>query len=220
MGEAIFSGYFPLDEAKGLASRLSLGALPVKINLIATQEIGPTLGKATVSSGVEAAIIGFIIIALFFILWYRLPGIIAVLALGVYGAVMLGLFKAIPVTITAAGIAGFVLSIGIAVDANILIFERIKEEMEDKEKALSESIKDGFKRAWVSIRDSNVSSILSALILFLTAPSLIRGFALTFGLGVVVSMISAIAVSRVFLVAITRKDTPFIRTIFSSGFKK
>jgi len=216
-GEAVISGNFTPEEAKELASRLALGALPVEIELVATQEIGPTLGHTTVDKGVAAAIIGFLVVAIFFILWYRVPGFVAVVSLTIYGAIMLGLFRLIPVTITAAGIAGFVLSIGIAVDANILIFERLKEELK-KGKNLADAMQEGFKRAWVPIRDSNVSSILSAFILFLLAPSLVRGFALTFGLGVVVSMFSAITVTRIFLLSLALKDSKINRALLASGF--
>src|SRR5690606_20866479 len=132
------------------------------------------------------------------IVWYRLPGLIAVLALGIYTSVMLWMFKFIPVTLTSAGIAGFIISIGIAVDANILIFERMKEEMEQGAK-IFDAIEIGFKRAWASIRDSNISSIISAVILFWFGTSLIKGFALTFGLGVMVSMLTAITFTRLML---------------------
>ncbi|MDD3663502.1 MAG: protein translocase subunit SecD [Candidatus Pacebacteria bacterium] len=133
-GEAVISGDFRPEEAKLLVGRLNSGALPVPITLISTQTIGPSLGVQATSAGVKAAIIGFLAIALFLIVWYRLPGLIAVFALSMYVAVMLAIFKLLPVTLTAAGIAGFIISIGIAVDANVLIFERIKEELRKGDK--------------------------------------------------------------------------------------
>jgi protein-export membrane protein SecD len=149
--------------------------------------------------------------------WYRLPGLISVLALSIYVALMLAIFKLIPVTLTAAGIAGFILSIGMAVDANILIFERMKEELK-KGKDIVDAIDDGFARAWLSIRDSNISSILSATILFWFGTSMVKGFALTLGIGVLVSMFSAITVSRTLLMALgTRGNSKVIRFFFGNG---
>ncbi|MDQ5971548.1 MAG: preprotein translocase subunit SecD [Patescibacteria group bacterium] len=217
-GKAVISGNFQAQEAKLLVGRLNSGALPVPIELISTQTIGATLGATAVQAGVKAALIGFLVIALFLILWYRLPGLIAVVALSMYVAVMLALFKVIPVTLTAAGIAGFIISIGIAVDANVLIFERIKEELASGQ-SVSEAIKHGFSRAWFSIRDSNTSSIITAIILFWFGTALIKGFALTFLMGVIVSMVSAISITRLFLYALnitkTNKVTHFL---FGSGF--
>ncbi len=217
-GKAVISGNFQAQEAKLLVGRLNSGALPVPIELISTQTIGATLGATAVQAGVKAALIGFLVIALFLILWYRLPGLIAVVALSMYVAVMLALFKVIPVTLTAAGIAGFIISIGIAVDANVLIFERIKEELASGQ-SVSEAIKHGFSRAWFSIRDSNTSSLITAIILFWFGTALIKGFALTFLMGVIVSMVSAISITRLFLYALnitkTNKVTHFL---FGSGF--
>lgn len=219
-GQAQISGSFEIDEARELARNLNLGALPVPIELVATQTVGPTLGARVLADGINAGIIGLILVALFMVLWYRLPGLVAVLSLSLYVMVMLSLFKLIPVTLTAAGIAGFILSIGLAVDANVLIFERLKEELE-KGDSLEEAIKDGFSRAWLSIRDSNLSSIISAIILFWFGTSLIQGFALTFGLGVLISMLTAISVTRTWLLALrVRKKTGAIRFLFNSGLRK
>ena len=155
-----------------------------------------------------------------FILWYRLPGVIAIVALGFYMAVMFALFKLIPVTLTAAGIAGFIISLGIAVDANILIFERMKEEIKGG-RSTFDGLKEGFARAWLSIRDSNISSLITAVILFWFGSSLIKGFALTFGLGVLVSMISAITITRFLLYAFTgTRDGKIRRLLFGTGFNK
>jgi len=217
-GKAQISGSFTPEEAKTLVGRLNSGALPVPISLVSTQTIGPSLGAQATEAGVKAALIGFMAIALFLIIWYRLPGLIAVVALSMYVAIMLGLFKLVPVTLTAAGIAGFIISIGIAVDANVLIFERIKEELRSGA-TITESIKHGFSRAWFSIRDSNTSSIITALILFWFGTTLIKGFALTFLIGVIVSMISAISITRLFLYTLNiTKTTKFTNFLFGSGF--
>jgi preprotein translocase subunit SecD len=216
-GKAQISGNFKPAEAKLLVGRLNSGALPVPITLISTQTIGPSLGAEATKAGVKAAIIGFIAIALFLIFWYRLPGIIAVVALSIYVATMLAIFKLIPVTLTAAGIAGFIISIGIAVDANVLIFERIKEELRGG-RTVFESTKNGFSRAWLSIRDSNISSMITAIILFWFGTSLIKGFALTFLIGVLISMISAISITRLFLSTLNiTKTTKFTNFLFGSG---
>ena len=219
-GQAQISGDFTPEEAKQLVGRLNSGALPIPIELISTQTIGPTLGDKAVQAGVKAGIIGFLILAILFIIWYRLPGVIAVLSLGVYISIMFALFKLIPVVLTTAGIAGFIISLGIAVDANILIFERLKEELKAG-RNIVDAIKTGFDRAWLSIRDANISSIISAVILFWFGTSLIKGFALTFGLGVLISMISAIVISRVFLFAVgTTKGSRVMKFLFSSGLSK
>lgn len=219
-GQAVISGNFTPTEAKQLVGRLNSGALPVPITLISKQTIGATLGESAVHAGVKAGIIGFLLVAVFLILWYRLPGLIAVIALSIFVAIMLALFKLIPVTLTAAGIAGFIISIGVAVDANVLIFERLKEEMRAG-RTIGDAVSHGFSRAWSSIRDSNMSSIITAVILYWFGTSLIKGFALTLGLGVLISMFSAITVTRVFLSAIySGKDRKAMRFLFSSGFSK
>lgn len=219
-GQAVISGNFTPTEGKQLVGRLNSGALPVPISLLSRQTIGATLGNNAVAAGIKAAIIGFLLIALFFVLWYRLPGFIAVLALCIYITVMLALFKLLPVTLTAAGIAGFIISIGIAVDANILIFERLKEELRNGH-TISESVSLGFHRAWSSIRDSNISSIISAIILFWFGTPLIKGFALTLGMGVLVSMFSAIMISRIFLSGfVFIGEGKISRFLFNSGFSK
>ena len=220
-GRGQISGTFTLDEAKKLVRDLNYGALPVPITLISTQTIGPSLGQAAVNGGIKAGIIAFIIIALFLLIWYRLPGIVAVIALGVYTVLMLALFKLIPVTLTAAGIAGFILSIGMAVDANILIFERMKEELA-RGRGIWDAMHEGFARAWLSIRDSNISSIITGLILYyFGSTAVITGFALVFVVGVVVSMFTAITASRLFLYAVAPSKTTRLSTfLISNGFKK
>jgi preprotein translocase subunit SecD len=218
-GTAVISGSFSPDAARELVRNLNFGALPVPIELVSTQTVSGTLGGEAVRDGVMAGLIGFAAVALFMILWYRLPGFIAILALSIYIIISLALFKLIPVTLTAAGIAAFILSIGMAVDANVLIFARMREELK-KGKATEEAIHDGFARAWLSIRDSNISSIITAIILFWFGTSIIQGFALVFGLGVVISMFTAITVSRTLLLAIGSKGgNAFTRFLFGSGVK-
>ena len=219
-GKVVISGNFTPQEAKLLVGRLNSGALPVPITLVSTQVIGAPLGAKALGDGIYAGLIGLLAIAIFLIVWYRLPGVVAVLALTIYVMIMLLVFKLIPITLTAAGIAGFILSIGMAVDANILIAERTKEELR-RGKDISTSINEGFARAWLSIRDSNISSIITGIILFWFGSSLIEGFALTFVLGVVVSMFSAITVTRTFLKALgIVSRTRLISFLFSSGFHK
>lgn len=217
-GTALISGNFTPDSAKTLARNLNYGALPLPISLVSTQSVSGTLGTRAVESGVFSGLIGVAAVALFMLLWYRLPGIIASVALLIYIAIMLALFMLIPVTLTAAGIAGFILSIGMAVDANILIFERTKEEL--RELGARDAIDQGFKRAWPSIRDSNISSMITAAILFWFGTSLIKGFALVFFLGVLVSMLTAISVSRTFLMALgVSARTGATRFLFGSGMR-
>ncbi|MEK7173881.1 MAG: protein translocase subunit SecD [Patescibacteria group bacterium] len=205
-GQAQITGNFTREEARDLVRRLNSGALPVPITLISQQSVGASLGKVELERSFNAGIYGLMAVALFMILWYRLPGFIAVLALLIYTAILLAIFKTVPVTLTAAGMAGFILSIGMAVDANILIFERFREEVAAG-RSMQNAIEEGFGRAWTSIRDSNVSSIITAVILYWAGTSLIKGFALTLGLGVVVSMFSAITITRTFLRAVPLKES-------------
>jgi len=197
-GKAQITGDFTLLEAKQLAQRLNAGALPVPIILISQQSIGASLGQDSLTRSLKAAIIGLIIIALFMIFYYRVPGIFAVISLIVYAILVLAIFKLIPVTLTLAGLAGFILSVGMAVDANVLIFERIKEEKKAGRDKLS-SIDEGFKRAWPSIRDGNVSTIITAIILYWFGTSIVKGFALTLLIGILISMFTAIVLTRYLL---------------------
>lgn len=218
-GQAVITGNFTPIEAKTLATSLSYGALPVPIKLISSELIGPSLGAAALKDGLHAGVIGFLLIAIFLIVWYRLPGFIAVVALGMYVAITLALFKLLNVTLSSAAIAGFIISIGVAVDANVLIFERIKEELRGG-RTVSDAISTGFSRAWLSIRDSNFSTIITALILFsLFGGTFVRGFALTLLIGVLVSMFSAILISRLFLRSVATKDGSRVTNfLFGSGF--
>ncbi len=197
-GRAQITGDFTIDEAKKLVQRLNAGALPVKIALISQQSIGASLGEDSLTRSLRAVLIGLIAVALFMIIYYRLPGVLAVMALAVYAILVLAIFKLIPVTLTLAGIAGFILSLGMAVDANVLIFERMKEELKSG-RSRGGSISEGFKRAWPSIRDGNVSTLITAAILFWFGTSMIKGFALTLFIGVLVSMFTAIIITKTFL---------------------
>ena len=200
-GQATITGRFTATEARDLVRNLNFGALPVPITLESSSAVGPTLGAAAISAGVVAGVIGFAIVALFMIFWYRLPGIIATIALAEYLAFMLSVIKIIPVTLTASGIAGLIISVGMAVDANVLIFERTKEELRDG-KTSREAVHIGFSRAWPAIRDGHLTMIISGVILFWLGTSIVQGFALVFVLGVLASFISAVSLSRVFLLAL------------------
>lgn len=218
-GNAIISGGFDPEEAKQLAQNLNFGALPVPIELQSTQTIGASLGAEVLDKGVEAGVIGLGLIMLFMLVWYRLPGFVATLALLTYIAVMLALFKLIPVTLTAAGLAGFILSLGMAVDANVLVFERMKEEYRSGKNS-REAAQVGFSRAWSAIRDGNITSLLSAIILFWFGTSLVQGFALVFGIGVIISMLSALVVTLTLLRALPearKTDNTLLSKLFGTG---
>ena len=216
-GKAVISGNFTPEEARELVRNLNFGALPVPIALVSTQTIGSSLGDSALHAGVFAGIVGFVILSVFLILWYRLPGVVAVLALIMYVVIMLALFKLIPVVLTAAGIAGFILSVGLAVDANVLIAERMKEELRAG-KQVDEAIAEGFSRAWLAIRDSNIAHIIVGIILFWFGTALIKGFALVFTVGVFVSMFSAITISRTLLIALPIDEKSRIgKFLMSSG---
>lgn len=197
-GRAQISGGFSRDEARDLANNLSAGALPVPINLISQQTVGPTLGQMSLEKSFQAGLYGFLAVLLFIILFYRLPGFLAAVSLIFYAVFILALFKLIPITLTLAGIGGFILSIGMAVDANVLIFSRMREELEEG-RTFSQSVSEGFRRAWPSIRDGNLTTLIVAIILFFLGSSFVKGFALTLFLGILLSMFSAIFITRNFL---------------------
>jgi len=197
-GKAQITGQFTVDEAKELARNLNAGALPVPIKLISQQSVGPTLGKISLEQSLKAGIFGFLAVIIFMIIFYRLPGILASVALVIYAVLILTLFKLIPITLTLAGIGGFILSVGMAVDANVLIFSRMREELRGG-KSFSQGLEDGFNRAWPAIRDGNLTTLLVAAILFGFGTSFIKGFALTLSLGVLLSMFSAIFITKNFL---------------------
>ena len=197
-GDAVITGQFTVEQVKQLVSLLNAGALDVPIKLIEQHTVGAMLGADSVKKSLVAGIIGLILVALFMVFNYRLAGFIAVLALTGYALITLALFKIIPVTLTLAGIAGFILSIGMAVDANILIFERLREELREG-KVLKVALEEAFRRAWPSVRDSNASTIITCAILYYTTTGSVRGFAFTLALGVIVSLFSSITASRAFL---------------------
>ncbi len=198
-GEAVISGSMNVDEAKLLAKRLRNGALAVNIGEpIYQKTIGPTLGEISFQKSLKAIMVGFLIICVFMISYYRLPGIVASKALLIYLAILLSLFKLIPVTLTLAGIGGVILSLGMAVDANVLIFERLKEELKEK-KPFSIALEEAFNRAWSAIRDGSLTTLLVAFIMFILGTSFVKGFALCLSLGVLVSLFSAVFVTKTFL---------------------
>ena len=201
-GSGAISGSFTYDSANSLAIQLSYGALPIPLKIVDSKTVGPTLGQDSLRKSTIAGVIGLATIMLFMALYYRLPGVLADLALLVYAVLTFALFKLIPVTLTLPGIAGFVLSIGVAVDANVLIFERMKEELRAG-RVLRQAIDLGFSRAWPSIRDSNLSTLITCVILYWFGASfgasIVKGFSLTLALGVLVSLFTAITVTRTFL---------------------
>ena len=203
-GEVLLTreGGFEPAEAESIVIRLRYGALPIPLRVETHREVGPTLGEDSVRKSTLAGTIGLSMVVAFMLIYYRLPGLLADLALVIYAAVVFALFKLIPVVLTLAGITGFILSVGMAVDANILIFERLKEELRAG-KGLRLAVEQGFSRAWPSIRDSNFSSLITCAILFWLGSyfgaSIVKGFALTLAIGVLVSMFTAITVTRTFL---------------------
>jgi preprotein translocase subunit SecD len=201
-GRGVIEGNFTADTANALALQLKYGSLPIPLKVITSETVGPTLGQDSLRKSLVAGLIGMTVVILFMGLYYRLPGIVADLALLCYALIAYALFRFIPVTLTLPGIAGFVLSVGVAVDANVLIFERTKEELRGG-RSLRQAIDLGWSRAWPSIRDSNFSTLITCGILFwfgnTFGASIVKGFALTLAIGVGVSMFTAIVVTRTFL---------------------
>lgn len=201
-GQGVITGNFTRDAAQTLAVQLRSGSLPIPIKVVESRTVGPTLGEESVRKSVLAGVIGLSVVILFMALYYRLPGVIADLALICYALFSIMLFKLIPVVLTLPGIAGFILSVGMAVDANILIFERLKEELRNG-RTLKQAIDIAWNRAWPSIRDSNISTLITCTILFIFGSSfgasMVKGFAVTLALGVGVSLFTAINVTRTFL---------------------
>lgn len=216
-GTAVISGNFTAESARELVRNLNIGALPVPITLASSETIGASLGKDILDKGVTAGLVGLLLVCVFMIAWYRLPGAISVVALMMYIVISFAVFILIPVTLSASGIAAFILSIGMAVDANVLIFERIKEELR-KGVATREAARIGFARAWPAIRDGHLTMLISSTVLFWLGTSIVQGFALVFGLGVLISLFSAVSISRVLLLAILPEDGKGAwRTLMSSG---
>ncbi|OGZ25067.1 MAG: protein-export membrane protein SecD, partial [Candidatus Nealsonbacteria bacterium RIFCSPLOWO2_01_FULL_43_36] len=197
-GKAQISGRFTLEEAKTLARNLNAGALPVPITLISQETVGPALGKIALEKSLQAGIWGLAAVVIFMTIFYRLPGLLASLALVIYAILNLTLFKTIPVTLTLAGLGGFILSIGMAVDGNILIFSRMREELRQG-KTFAIAVEEGFKRAWPAIWDGNFTLLIVAVILFSFGTSFVKGFAFTVIIGTLLSMFSAIIITKSFL---------------------
>jgi preprotein translocase subunit SecD len=211
-GKGTITGSFTIAKAQELANLLKSGALPVQLDRtpLYQQTVSATLGTDSLSSSMRAGIIGIILVALFMIAYYRYLGAVAVAALLVYGAISLTIFKLIPVTLTLPGIAGFIISVGMALDANVLIFERLKEEIR-LGRTMEAGVAEGFRRAWPSIRDSNISTFITCIILYWFGSTfgtfMVKGFAVTLFIGVAVSMFSAIMVTRTFLTALIHNKT-------------
>lgn len=203
-GQAVITGDYSMEQAKALQIQLNAGALPVSLSVLEQRAVGATLGQESLEKSLLAGVLGFFVIILFMIVLYGKLGLVACFALTVYTLIVLTLFRLIPVTLTLSGIAGFILSIGMAVDANILIFERTKEELRNG-RSQESAIELGFSRAWLAIRDSNVSSLITSAVLFYFGTGIVRGFAFTLALGILVSMFSAIFVTRTFLYVFYKK---------------
>lgn len=216
-GTASIVGDFTVLEAKDLARSLNAGALPVPVKLVSQKTVGPTLGAISLERSIDAALVGFLLVGLFMLLYYRFAGVISVLALLTYAMLNLVVYKALGITMTLSGIAGFILSLGMAVDANVLIFERLKEEL-NAGRDFRTAVDEGFRRAWTSIRDGNVTTLVAAFVLFALSSSFIKGFAVTLSLGVLLSMFSAIVVTRVLLYITS--EIPALRAPRLYGVKK
>lgn len=217
-GRAVIQGNFTYAEARLLTQQLNAGALPVPVNLVSQQQIGATLGLDSLNQSMRAGIVALILIGIFMVLYYRLPGVIATIALSFYVMLTLAIFKLFGVTITLAGMAGLILSMGMAVDANILIFERLKEELLAG-KTLQQAVEEGFLRAWNAIRDGNVSTIFTCLVLLWFGTSFVKGFVFTLLIGIFVNMFSAITVTRVILRFITPWFSTYGNRLFLGGKK-
>ena len=197
-GQAVITGDFTVPEAKLLAQRLNAGALPVAVTLLSQQTVGPTLGATSLNMSVKAALVGFALVALYMVAYYRLVGLFSVVALILYALLNLALYKIFDVTISLSGVAGFVLSLGMAVDANVLIIERMKEEIKAG-RDLSSATREGFQQAWPAVRDANGPTFVVAVVLYLFSTSFVRGFALLLGIGILVSMFTAITITRSYM---------------------
>lgn len=197
-GQAVISGTFTINEARELAQRLSAGALPVPISLVSQQVVGPTLGLESLEKSLKAGLYGLLALIVFMVFFYRGFGLVSVFSLLFYAVSVLAVFKLLPVTLTLAGIAGFILTLGMAVDGNILIFSRIKEELKEG-KNRKAALDAGFARAWSSIRDSQVTTLIAAAVLYVFATSLVKGFALTLAIGTIFSIFSSVYVTKTFL---------------------
>jgi len=215
-GQGVIQGNFTVESANALAVQLRYGSLPIPLKVVESRTVGPTLGQDSLRKSLLAGAIGFAVVILFMGLYYRLPGIVAIFAILVYALIAYALFRAIPVTLTLPGIAGFLLSTGSALDANILTFERMKEELRAGQ-TLRQAIKLGWERAWPSIRDSNIATLLTCLVLYFFGSTfgatIVKGFSLTLGFGVLVSLFTALMVTRTVMGVVLEyfKPTNFAR---------
>jgi preprotein translocase subunit SecD len=197
-GKAQITGDFSAEEAYQTARDLQIGALPVPISLISQQSIGPELGAKMLEFAIKAGLVGAVLVAVFMILFYRLAGLVSVLSLFVYSLLLISLFKVIVVTLTLSGIAGFILSIGMAIDANVLVLSRMREELK-KGRGVAESIEEGYLKAWSSIRDGNITTLIVAFVIFFITTSFVRGFAVVLIMGIIVSIFSVMVINRILL---------------------
>ena len=215
-GKAVINN-MTLDEAKKLAIELNSGTLSVPLKILQQTDVDATLGADSLHKSLLAGLIGIACVAFFMIVYYRLPGLVATVALAIYAAILLAIFKLIPITLTLPGIAGFVISTGMAVDANVLIFERMKEELK-RGLTLKMSVQEGFHRAWPSIRDSNISTLITCVILYWFGSTfgafMVKGFALTLFLGVAISLFSAITITRTFLTQLVNNGMMTTLTLY------
>ncbi len=202
-GSGLIEGGFTAEDAKKLAIQLKAGQLPVPLSMVENRTVGPTLGQEAVEKSFMAGMAGLIVVVFFMLWFYRVPGAMANISLIFYSALNMAVFKLIPVTLTVPGIAGFILSIGMAVDANILIFERTKEELR-MGKSIFNAVESGFQRAFSSIFDSNTTTLISCAVLYYFGTGLIRGFAVTLAIGVIISMFTAITVTRTIMRVLVR----------------
>ncbi len=213
-GAGTITGQFTPEEATKLALQLRFGSLPVPLEIASIRQVGATLGELSIEASIRAGAIGLLVVLLFMLVYYRLPGFLADIALLIYALINLTVFKAIPVTLTLPAITGFLLSTGMAVDANILVFERMKEELR-KGSSLKESIVTGFDRAWSSIRDSNIATLVICFILWIFGrnfgASVVQGFALTLAIGVMISMFTAVIVTRTFVRFVLGRSSDSLR---------
>jgi preprotein translocase subunit SecD len=215
-GKAVINN-MTLDQAKALAAQLNSGTLDVPLKIIQQTDVDATLGADSLHKSLLAGLIGIACVAFFMIVYYRLPGLVATVALAIYAAILLAIFKLIPITLTLPGIAGFVISTGMAVDANVLIFERMKEELK-RGLTLKMAVQEGFHRAWPSIRDSNISTFITCIILYWFGSTfgafMVKGFALTLFLGVAISLFSAITITRTFLTQLVNNGMMTTLTLY------
>jgi len=203
-GNGIIEGSFSIEEANLLAMQIQGGALPVPVTVLENRVVGPTLGKESIDTSLVAGVIGFLVILAFMLLAYRLPGLVADMALLLYVVLVLGFISLFNVTLTLPGIAGILLSIGMAIDGNVIIFERLKEEIAWG-KTLSAAVDAAFARAWVAILDGNMTTLIGALVLFFFGTGPVKGFAIPLSIGVLLSMFSAVFVSRYILTLVALK---------------